>query len=95
MIDGLNDTPEHAHELGQLIRHLKCNINLIPYNPIAKDLPRAVGYRRSSNSAIRTFMHILLEQYHKKVTVRLERGVDIDAACGQLANRYQAEKEVL
>jgi 23S rRNA (adenine2503-C2)-methyltransferase len=94
MIDGLNDKPEHAHELGQLIRHLKCNINLIPYNPIAKDLPRAVDYRRSSNTAIRTFMHILLEQYHKKVTVRLERGVDIDAACGQLANRYQAEKEI-
>ncbi|MCE2929783.1 MAG: 23S rRNA (adenine(2503)-C(2))-methyltransferase RlmN [Vampirovibrionales bacterium] len=95
MIDGINDQPEHAHQLGQLIQHLKCNINLIPYNPIAKDLPRAVDYKRSSNQAIRTFMMILLDRYHKKVTVRLERGVDIDAACGQLANRFQADKEVL
>ncbi|XVJ51201.1 MAG: 23S rRNA (adenine(2503)-C(2))-methyltransferase RlmN [Vampirovibrio sp.] len=93
MMDGINDQPEHAHQLGQLIKHLKCNINLIPYNPMAKDLPRAVDYRRSSNAAIKTFMTILLERYHKKVTVRLERGVDIDAACGQLANRYQADKE--
>ncbi len=95
MIDGINDQPEHAHQLGQLIQHLKCNINLIPYNPIAKDLPRAVDYKRSSNQAIRTFMMILLDRYHKKVTVRLERGVDIDAACGQLANRFQADKELV
>jgi 23S rRNA (adenine2503-C2)-methyltransferase len=95
MIDGINDQPEHAHQLGQLIQHLKCNINLIPYNPIAKDLPRAVDYKRSSNHAIRTFMMILLDRYHKKVTVRLERGVDIDAACGQLANRFQADKELV
>jgi 23S rRNA (adenine2503-C2)-methyltransferase len=95
MIDGINDQPEHAHQLGQLIQHLKCNINLIPYNPIAKDLPRAVDYKRSSNNAIRTFMMILLDRYHKKVTVRLERGVDIDAACGQLANRFQADKELV
>ena len=95
MIDGINDQPEHAHQLGQLIQHLKCNINLIPYNPIAKDLPRAVHYKRSSNNAIRTFMMILLDRYHKKVTVRLERGVDIDAACGQLANRFQADKELV
>ncbi|MFN9691046.1 MAG: 23S rRNA (adenine(2503)-C(2))-methyltransferase RlmN [Vampirovibrionales bacterium] len=95
MIDGINDQPEHAHQLGQLIQHLKCNINLIPYNPIAKDLPRAVDYKRSSNNAIRTFMMILLDRYHKKVTVRLERGVDIDAACGQLANRFKADKELV
>jgi 23S rRNA (adenine2503-C2)-methyltransferase len=95
MIDGINDQPEHAHQLGQLIQHLKCNINLIPYNPIAKDLPSEVDYKRSSNNAIRTFMMILLDRYHKKVTVRLERGVDIDAACGQLANRFQADKELV
>jgi 23S rRNA (adenine2503-C2)-methyltransferase len=98
MIDGLNDQPAHAHELGKLVKHLKCNINLIPYNPIAPDLlqgsPEALQYRRSKNAAIKVFMHILLNDYHKKVTVRLERGADIDAACGQLANKYHAEKAV-
>jgi 23S rRNA (adenine2503-C2)-methyltransferase len=89
LIDGINDQPEHAHQLGKLVKHLKCNINLIPYNPISKDLPGAEHYKRSSNTAIRTFMHILLDEYHKKVTVRLERGVDIDAACGQLANKFK------
>lgn len=86
LIDGLNDSVEQAHQLGKLLKGLKANINLIPYNPIDESLPGASDFRRSRPEAIRGFQHILM-QYGKKVTVRLERGVDIDAACGQLANR--------
>jgi len=87
LIAGVNDQPQHAHELGQLVKHLKCNINLIPYNPIAEDLPRRPDYTRPSNNTIHAFMRVLLNEYNKKVTIRMERGTDIDAACGQLANK--------
>jgi 23S rRNA (adenine2503-C2)-methyltransferase len=90
LIDRFNDQPEQAHELGRLLNGLRCNINLIPYNPISADLPDCPDFKRSKPQAIREFQEILFHEYGKKTTVRLERGVDIDAACGQLANRYQA-----
>jgi 23S rRNA (adenine2503-C2)-methyltransferase len=93
MIDGLNDTPQHAHNLGRLLHGLKANVNLIPYNPISKELPNLPNYKRSRREAIELFQRIVQEQYFKKVTVRVERGADIDAACGQLANRYNQSKE--
>ena len=60
---------------------LKCNVNLIPYNPTEKN-----DYQKPSNNSIMRFKS-LLEQSGKKVTIRLERGADIDAACGQLSGR--------
>lgn len=84
LLAGLNDQPEQAHALGKLLQKLKCNINLIPYNPIGD----GYGYKRPSRNAIYRFMDVL-RTYGKKVTVRVERGVDIAAACGQLANKVQ------
>lgn len=78
MIKDLNDSIENAKELAMYLRDLKCNVNLIPYNPTAKN-----DYQRPSNSSIQKFK-FLLEHSGKKVTIRLERGADIDAACGQL-----------
>ncbi|MDX2083915.1 MAG: 23S rRNA (adenine(2503)-C(2))-methyltransferase RlmN [Candidatus Melainabacteria bacterium] len=87
LIDGLNDQAAQARELGKLLHGLRCNVNLIPYNPIHQQLPGApMDYRRSRPSAVDRFRQIVSD-YGKKVTVRLERGADIDAACGQLANR--------
>ena len=63
------------------LNDIKCNINLIPYNPTAKN-----DYQKPSNNSIMRFK-ALMEQTGKKVTVRLERGADIDAACGQLHGR--------
>jgi 23S rRNA (adenine2503-C2)-methyltransferase len=88
LIDGLNDTDAHAHALGKLLKGLMANVNLIPYNPISADLPNCPDYKRSSRAAIRHFSDVLFN-YGKKVTIRTERGADIDAACGQLANRFQ------
>ncbi len=82
LLAGINDSREHAHRLGQLTQSLKCNINLIPYNPIGQDY----DFKRPSLETIEAFKS-RLSRYGKKVTLRMERGTDIDAACGQLANQ--------
>ncbi len=81
LIKDLNDTTNAAKELAEYLSDLKCNINLIPYNPTAEN-----DYQRPSNNSIMKFKY-LLEHSGKKVTVRLERGADIDAACGQLKGK--------
>ena len=81
LIHGLNDTIESAKELAILIRNLKSNVNLIPYNSVVEN-----DFKKPSSSDIMNFKYIL-EHSGKKVTVRLERGADIDAACGQLRGR--------
>ncbi len=81
LIKDLNDTIDSAKELAQYLHDIKCNINLIPYNPTAEN-----DYQRPSNNSIMKFKY-LLEHSGKKVTVRLERGADIDAACGQLRGK--------
>ncbi|MBE7712859.1 MAG: 23S rRNA (adenine(2503)-C(2))-methyltransferase RlmN [Cyanobacteria bacterium SIG26] len=81
LIKDLNDTVESAKQLAAYLKDIKCNINLIPYNPTEKN-----DYKRPSNNAIMKFKY-LMEHAGKKVTVRLERGADIDAACGQLRGK--------
>jgi len=81
LIKDLNDTVESAKELAEYLHDIKCNINLIPYNPTEKN-----DYQKPSNNSIMKFKY-LLEHSGKKVTVRLERGADIDAACGQLRGK--------
>ena len=81
LIKDLNDTIESAKELAYYLRDIKCNINLIPYNPTEKN-----DYQKPSNNSIMKFKY-LMEHSGKKVTVRLERGADIDAACGQLRGK--------
>src|SRR6202012_4784917 len=77
MLDGVNDHPEHARELAALLDPRIYKINLIPYNPTG-------AYDGSSPERIETFKAILAE-HRVPATVRLTRGRDIDAACGQLA----------
>lgn len=81
MLDGINDQIEKAKELAELIKDLHCHINLIPYNPIHDNL-----FKRSEMGKIYKFKEILEKTSHKKATIRHERGTDINAACGQLAN---------
>ena len=81
LIHGFNDTTKVAKELAYFLKDLKCNINLIPYNSVKEN-----DYKKPSNSDIMKFKY-LLEHSGKKVTVRLERGADIDAACGQLRGK--------
>ena len=81
LIKDLNDTIDSAKQLAEYLKDLKCNINLIPYNPTEKN-----DYQKPSGNSVMRFKS-LLEQSGKKVTVRLERGADIDAACGQLRGK--------
>ena len=81
MLDGVNDSMEHAHELVKLVRDMPCKFNLIPFNSFPGS-----GYRRSSTEAIRIFRDVLM-QAGLIVTVRKTRGDDIAAACGQLAGQ--------
>ncbi|MDO5054550.1 MAG: bifunctional tRNA (adenosine(37)-C2)-methyltransferase TrmG/ribosomal RNA large subunit methyltransferase RlmN [Pasteurella oralis] len=79
MLDHVNDSIEHAHQLAQVLKNTPCKINLIPWNPF----PEA-PYAKSSNTRIDRFQKTLME-YGFTVIVRKTRGDDIDAACGQLA----------
>jgi 23S rRNA (adenine2503-C2)-methyltransferase len=83
MLDGINDQPEHARQLIELVRDVPCKFNLIPFNPFPDS-----GYRCSRNDAIRRFRDTLMQAGHI-VTTRKTRGDDIDAACGQLAGQVQ------
>lgn len=83
LIDGVNDTLAHASQLAQLLRGLRCHVNLIPINP-APD----TGYRAPSSDRVRAFEHTLAEQ-QTVTTVRLGRGIDIQAGCGQLRQRQE------
>jgi 23S rRNA (adenine2503-C2)-methyltransferase len=86
MLDGVNDTDEHARQLANLLnRHsLRAKVNLIPHNP-ADPLP----YRPSTAERVESFKNIL-EAKGVHVFVRRPRGRDIYAACGQLAARGAA-----
>ena len=81
MLDGVNDSVQHAHELVKLVQDTPCKFNLIPFNSFPGS-----GYRRSSSEAIRIFRDVLM-QAGLIVTVRKTRGDDIAAACGQLAGQ--------
>ena len=84
MLDGVNDTPELAHELVRLVKgRISCKINLIPFNPFP-----ASGLLRSSRERVQAFAQIL-QAAGIVTTVRKTRGDDIDAACGQLAGEVQ------
>jgi 23S rRNA (adenine2503-C2)-methyltransferase len=77
MLAGVNDAPGQARALGDLLGREHFKVNLIPYNPTGL-------YEGSSRERIATFRHEL-ERARVPVTVRLTRGRDIEAACGQLA----------
>ncbi len=84
MLDGVNDRPEHAHQLLKLLkthggRGVPCKINLIPFNPFPDS-----GLTCSPRSVVLKFGEIL-NAGGVVTTVRKTRGDDIDAACGQLA----------
>ncbi len=79
MLEGINDSLEDAKELIKIIRPLKSKINLIPFNPWPES-----KYNVSSFEKIEIFKNFILEKGKIIATIRLPRGDDILAACGQL-----------
>ena len=80
-IEGENDTPIEAHKLGHLLKGLHCHVNIIPLNPTG-------GYagKPSDPQKVADFINVLGE-YNIGGTVRVRRGIDIDAGCGQLKSK--------
>lgn len=85
MLAGVNDRPEHARRLAVVCHTLRANVNLIRYNEV-EGLP----YRRPQSQDVMNFQNILR---HNGVNahVRKSRGRDIDAACGQLRRKQDAQ----
>lgn len=81
MLDGVNDSEQHAHQLVALLKNISAKVNLIPFNAF-----EGSGYQRSSQHAIDKFSKVLMNNGIVVIT-RRPRGEDIDAACGQLAGK--------
>jgi 23S rRNA (adenine2503-C2)-methyltransferase len=93
MLDGVNDQPEHASALIDLVQKharqgLRCKFNLIPFNPFP-----ASGLLRSNQARVQSFAK-QLQDAGLVTTVRKTRGDDIDAACGQLAGDVKDRTQV-
>jgi len=88
LIHGENDTPEQAHTLGKLLHGLKCHVNVIPLNPTG-------GYHGgpSASGRIEAFIAILGD-YGVPATMRIRRGIDIAAGCGQLKSEVVKQERV-
>jgi 23S rRNA (adenine2503-C2)-methyltransferase len=78
LLAGVNDLPEHALELAKRLRGFQSHVNLIPYNPIQE-----ADYKRPNENRIQAFVKVLKQQ-QIAVSVRYSRGLEADAACGQL-----------
>ena len=81
MLDGVNDSVQHADELNALLEGKPAKVNLIPFNPFAGN-----DFARTPADAIMRFQN-RLRQHGLVATTRKTRGEDIDAACGQLAGK--------
>jgi len=78
LIAGQNDSAEEAHRLGRLLRGLPCHVNLIPLNPTG-------GYAGAPSDTVAAAAFVeALASHGIPGTVRVRRGIDIDAGCGQL-----------
>jgi 23S rRNA (adenine2503-C2)-methyltransferase len=87
VLAGFNDRTEHAFELAKLLRGFQSHVNLIPYNPINE-----VDYQRPTPQQLQTFLQILQRQ-NIAASIRQSRGLDQDAACGQLrASKSSADE---
>ena len=82
LLAGVNDQPHHAMELAQRIRGFQSHVNLMAYNPIAEE-----DFQRPRPQQVERFRRILTRQ-GVEVSVRSSRGLDQDAACGQLRRRW-------
>jgi len=83
LMDGINDSLEQAHKLGAIARRLHAKVNLIPYNPV-EGLP----WRRPDRDRCKMFQHTL-QSHDVTGTLRMEKGTDINAACGQLRLQHE------
>ncbi len=82
LLEGVNDEVDHARRLGQRLAGMGAHVNLIPWNPVP-----GLPYRRPHPDRVRRFAEVL-RAAGISTTIRVERGVDILAACGQLREAH-------
>jgi len=85
LLDGVNDGQEHARSLARVAKRMRCNINLILYNPVS-----GLPYGRPADQAVQAFYNVL-RQAGVNTHIRRSRGLDVDAACGQLRRRERQQ----
>jgi 23S rRNA (adenine2503-C2)-methyltransferase len=88
LMKGINSSDEIARELGHLLKGRLCHVNVIPFNPVD-----VLEFERPDHETIERFAEIVREAGDIPVTVRYSRGVEIDAACGQLRARHEREQQ--
>jgi len=87
LIHNVNDSPETARELGRLIKGMLCHVNVIPLNPTRKYQGTATTRQRAEEFKAE------LAKNGIPCTIRIRRGIDIQAGCGQLATEAQNRKQ--
>ena len=87
LVKDVNDQDEDVKELAAMLKNRNCHLNLIPVNPI-----RERDFKKPDGKNARDFKN-KLEKNGINVTIRRERGSDIDGACGQLRRRYKTAKK--
>jgi 23S rRNA (adenine2503-C2)-methyltransferase len=83
LLKGFNDSIDDAMELAAFCKNVPCKVNIIEYNPVEE-----TGFKKTDRKELHTFVS-LLESKNLIVNIRYSRGKDIDAACGQLANKIK------
>jgi 23S rRNA (adenine2503-C2)-methyltransferase len=83
LLDQVNDALEHADQVAQMLRGIRCKINLIPFNATAE-----TAFKASAEASILAFQERLL-QHGYSTFIRASKGADISAACGQLSGQRQ------
>jgi len=87
LLAGVNDRTEHAYDLVRVCRKMRCNVNLIRYNPVP-----SLPFERPDSYAAHRFVECLRER-GVNAHVRRSRGLDIDAACGQLRRASSSQSK--
>ena len=87
LVAGVNDQPDDIRELTAILKRRNCHLNLIPVNPIKER-----DFKKPDRKNALEFKN-KLEKNGINVTIRRERGSDIDGACGQLRRRHAAKSE--
>ena len=88
LITGFNDQPSHVKQLKQLLHGMDCHLNIIPVNPVAN----TAQFSRPNKKQVAAFVKALKEA-GLNASVREEKGVDIDGACGQLRGKIIQENQ--
>jgi 23S rRNA (adenine2503-C2)-methyltransferase len=86
LLRGVNDSVEDAQQLVQLLRGIRCKVNVIPFNPHPGS-----AFQRPSEPEIERFQHVL-QEHGLQINMRRPRGDDIQAACGQLQGEESKQR---